>query len=144
MSIQNLVRALLEDVVLELQKSGNEDATNLIDRLDRILSPNQDKVESQIPEDPRVADFVPEFIDKLIVQLEADHNRWGNTWLNRPKEGQELRTKARYTDYFDMFKQAGTPVPWLKIVGGALICWIRDNHPELCPDANECVECLHI
>lgn len=95
---------------------------------------------TEVPEDLQVSDFVPEFIEKLIEQLRSDHARWGNTWLTRPKEGQELRTKARYTDYFDMFEQAGTPVPWLKIVGGALICWIRENHPELCIDANECVD----
>lgn len=89
---------------------------------------------------PMVIEFVSEFIDKLKEQLIADHKRWGNTWLNRPKEGQELRIKARYRDYFDMFEQAGTPVPWMKIVGGALICWIREQHPELCIDANECDE----
>lgn len=92
----------------------------------------------EIPEELQVSDFVSEFIEKLIEQLEADNKRWGNTWLKRPKEGQELRTKDRYTDYFDMFENAGTPVPWMKIVGGALICWIRENHPELCIDANEC------
>lgn len=25
----------------------------------------------------------------------------------------------------------GTPIPWLKVIGGALICWIREQHPEL-------------
>lgn len=93
----------------------------------------------EIPGDIQVSDFVPEFIDKLIDQLKFDHNRWGNTWLNRPKEGQELRTKARFIDYFDMFENAGTFVPWMKIVGGALICWIRDNHPELCPGVSEVI-----
>lgn len=93
----------------------------------------------EVPQDPMIIDFVPEFLTALEEQIESDYKRWGNTWLNRPKEGQELRTKARYTDYFDMFEQAGTPIPWLKIVGGALICWIRENHPELCPDVNEVI-----
>ena len=87
-----------------------------------------------------VTDFLEEFKDALFHQLVSDHARWGDTWLHRPREGQELRTKARYTDYFDMFEHAGTPVPWMKIVGGAMICWIRENHPELCIDANECVD----
>jgi len=33
-----------------------------------------------------------------------------------------------------MFEQAGIPVPWLKVIGGAFICWVRENHPELCVD----------
>ena len=89
--------------------------------------------------EPVVTDFLEEFKDALFHQLISDHARWGNTWLDRPKEGQELRTKARYTDYFDMFEQAGTPVPWLKIIGGALICWIREQHPELFPDVNDVI-----
>lgn len=98
-------------------------------------------IEERDGADPVVSDFIDEFIEKLIEQLEADHKRWGNTWLKRPKEGQELRTKARFTDYFDMFEEAGTPVPWMKIVGGALICWIRENHLELCPDISIAEEC---
>lgn len=57
----------------------------------------------EIPGDLQLSDFVPEFIEKLIDQLKLDY----------------------------VFENAGTPVPWMKIVGRALICWIRDNHPEL-------------
>lgn len=128
-----LMRKLLEDVILELTKSGNEDATNLIDRIDRILSAKKYKGEPQpeIPGDLQLSDFIPEFIDKLIDQLKLDHNRWGNTWLKRTKNGQEDRTRKCFDNYFDQFEFADVPVPWLKIVGNALICWIRDNHPEL-------------
>lgn len=78
-----------------------------------------------------VVDFLDEFITALRRQLKADAMRWGNTWFNRTKEGQEKRTRARYNDYFDRFEHGSVPVPWLKIVGGALICWIREQHPEL-------------
>ena len=57
--------------------------------------------------------------------------RWGNTWLSRKIEGQEERTAAKFNDYFDQYRERGTPVPWLKIAGNAMICWIRENHPEL-------------
>jgi len=80
----------------------------------------------------RVTDFLDEFVEDLRRQLENDHLRWGNTWLKRTKEGQEDRTRKRYDAYFDQFENAGTPVPWMKIVGGALICWLREKHPELC------------
>ena len=156
------VRQLLEQVADELRKHQNEDATNLIDRIDEIISleealapgafefrksmepsvsltvtpevgrPTLESKPTSVGETPpMLVEFIPEFIDKLREQLEADQKRWGNNWLNRPKEGQELRTKARYTDYFDQFKEAGSPMPWMKVIGGALICWIRDQHPEL-------------
>lgn len=72
-----------------------------------------------------------EFIEALTKQLADDEKRWGDTWLYRTKEGQELRTRARYNDYFDQFIMTAAPVPWLKIVGNAYICWLRDNHPEI-------------
>jgi hypothetical protein len=79
----------------------------------------------------KITDYIDEFVNALKKQLEDDEKRWGDTWLYRPKEGQELRTRARYNDYFDQFIMTGIPVPWLKIVGNAFICWIRDNHPEI-------------
>lgn len=78
-----------------------------------------------------VLDFLPEFTEALAKQLKSDEVRWGDTWLKRARDGQEERTKHTYNDYFDQFENAGTPVPWLKIAGGALICWIREQHPEL-------------
>ena len=79
----------------------------------------------------KLYDFIPEFMEALEEQLKSDDARWGDTWLKRTREGQEERTRATLNDYFDQFEQAGTPVPWLKIAGGALICWIRVRHPEL-------------
>jgi hypothetical protein len=34
---------------------------------------------------------------------------------------------ARFNDYYDQWKNAGTPIPWLKIVGEAFIAWVRET-----------------
>ena len=79
----------------------------------------------------KVYDFLPEFFKALKEQLKSDDLRWGDTWLRRGREGQEARTRATYNDYFDQFEATGKPINWLAVVGGALICWIREQHPEL-------------
>lgn len=75
-------------------------------------------------------DYLPSFCEALQGQLEADHQRWGDTWKRRPVEGQEERTFARYADYADQFRNGGVDVPWLKVIGEAMICWVRENCPE--------------
>jgi len=82
----------------------------------------------------KTTDFLDEFIDALRKQLEDDEKRWGDTWLYRTRMGQELRTREKYNDYFDQFFMTNVPVPWLKIVGNAFICWIREQHPEIWKD----------
>jgi hypothetical protein len=79
----------------------------------------------------KVWDFLTDFMIALKKQLVEDDMRWGDTWLHRKVEGREERTEVVFKGYFDQYKYAGTPVPWLKIAGGALICWIRENHPEI-------------
>lgn len=71
-------------------------------------------------------DYLPEFTEALKEQLVKDQFRWGGTWKGRPIKGQEMRTKARFDDYFAQFENAGTPIPWLKIICGAFICWVRE------------------
>ena len=78
--------------------------------------------------------FWHEFDKAMEEQLEADEIRWGDTWLNRPKLGQEERVEKVFNNYFDQYNFAGTPIPWLKIVGNAYIACIREQHPELFPD----------
>ena len=78
----------------------------------------------------KLVEFVGEFAEELTAQLEKDQLRWGDTWKRRPRENQEARAMARFQDYFDQWKNAGTPMPWLKIAGEALIAWVRENHPE--------------
>lgn len=84
----------------------------------------------QDPE-PRVVDFLEEFKAALEKQLLEDEKHWGTTWLKRPMAGQEGRTRNEFNDYFDKFENGGEPIPWLKVAGNALICWIREQHPEL-------------
>jgi hypothetical protein len=76
-------------------------------------------------------DFLKEFADALTEQLKSDEKRWGNTWLQRLPEGQEIRIEEHIKSYFDQWHNAGNSVPWLKIAGLALIAWIRESHPEL-------------
>jgi hypothetical protein len=70
---------------------------------------------------------LPEIIKEFEEQLEDDEKRWGDTWKYREKKGQEERTYARYEDYIDQFRNAGVEIPWMKIVGGAFICWVREQ-----------------
>jgi len=74
-----------------------------------------------------VADYIVEIVEELKHRLEMDQLRWGDTWKNRPREGQEERAFARYVDYLDQFRNAGTSIPWLKVIGEAMICWIREK-----------------
>ena len=76
-------------------------------------------------------DFIGEFSEALKAQLEQDDKSWGDTWLQRIPEGQEGRIEEHIKMYFDQYRNASVPVPWLKIAGLALIAWVRDNHPEL-------------
>ena len=80
--------------------------------------------------DKTLLDFLPEFTNALETRLELDQNRWGDTWKMRPVEGQEERAFARFQDYLDQFRNAGTPMPWLKIAGECVIAFTRLNHPE--------------
>lgn len=72
--------------------------------------------------------YLDEFMEAFESQLESDRERWGDTWMSRPKEGQELRIEQDFNDYFDKFKHAGKPVPWLKVIGNAYIAWVRENY----------------
>ena len=78
----------------------------------------------------RVIDFLPELFCALLKQLKEDEKRWGTTWLERSRQGQVARTRSRFNEYFDDYYENGVPVPWLKIIGNAMICWIRDENPE--------------
>lgn len=79
----------------------------------------------------KIWDFIPELIVALRHHLEEDDARWGDTWLKRTRKGQEERTITTFNDYFDKYLNTGAPIDWLAVIGGALICWIREQHPEL-------------
>lgn len=77
--------------------------------------------------DNSLLDWLPSFTDALRDQLMDDFERWGDTWEHRTKVGQEERTRACFDNYFDQYRHAAVPVPWLKIAGNALICWVREQ-----------------
>lgn len=79
----------------------------------------------------KVWDFMTEFTEALIIQLREDDERWGNTWLERSRDGQEERTIKTINEKFLAFAHAGQEINWLQIAGSAMICWIRENHPEI-------------
>ena len=92
-----------------------------------------------------LTDYLPDFMKALTAQLEKDQKKWGDTWKQRPREGQEVRAFARFHDYEAQFVNAGNPVPWLKVAGEALIAWVRENHEEVsteeaCVTCEECVD----
>lgn len=74
----------------------------------------------------RVLDYLPEFVDALKKQLRDDEERWGDTWKKRPREGQTERIQNDYRDYFERELNGGEKVNWLKVIGNALIAWIRE------------------
>ena len=78
----------------------------------------------------QLIDYIPELIKALHDQLEDDQERWGDTWKERSVKGQVERTYARFNDYLDQYEQAGTPIPWMKIIGGAMICWVRETFED--------------
>lgn len=92
------------------------------------------------------SDFIDEFLVELKAQLESDTERWGDTWLKRPKKGQADRMFARIREYYMEERLANALIdpsedptfidslPWLKITGEALIGWIRERYPEHFPD----------
>jgi hypothetical protein len=82
-------------------------------------------------------EHIPEFAEALQLQLYEDQKRWGDTWRHRIKEGQEARIWEHIQTYFDQFKHANVPIPWLKIAGLALIAWMRENHPEFIYEEGE-------
>ena len=75
-------------------------------------------------------EYLPEFVEEFEKQLKEDDKRWGDTWLNRPIEGQEDRVFGDVMDYYDKFKHGGQPMPYLKIIGNAFIAWVRERYPE--------------
>ena len=83
-------------------------------------------------ESVQVVDFIDEFIEKLREQLLSDAKRWGDAWLDKSDvEGQETGFLGKVVNYHKNFNNENIPMPWLKVTGYALICWIRENHPEI-------------
>ena len=74
--------------------------------------------------------FAEELVPKVIEQLENDDARWGETWRHRDAEHQAERIMEDYRNYFDQYKHGGQQMPWLKVIGNAVIAQARIDHPE--------------
>lgn len=70
---------------------------------------------------------LPKFAHEMYNQLARDQARWGDTFKERDREGQEERIFSRFDAYYDQFINGGTPIPWLKIACLALIGWWREQ-----------------
>ena len=75
----------------------------------------------------KLTDYLPEFVKEFKSQLDSDQTRWGDTWKKRSIEGQEMRIKNDFMDYFDKFENANEPIQWLKVIGNAYIAWVREQ-----------------
>ena len=78
----------------------------------------------------KLYEFVPDFMIALEEQLKEDEKRYGDAWKERSREGQVERIYRRFYEYQYQFASKGTPIPWLKIAGLAMIGWLRDTYAE--------------
>jgi len=91
---------------------------------------NVESADGPVPEPILLHYFKHEFIPKMLAQMEYDNDRWGDTWLMEPRVGQENYINKRLDEYFNFFEQFGKNVPWLKVIGHAIIAQAREDHPE--------------
>jgi hypothetical protein len=63
-------------------------------------------------------------------QLLKDEKRWGDTWKNRPAEGQSERIRATFKNYFDKERYGGDDVDWAKVIGNAHIAMVRKKYSK--------------
>ena len=79
----------------------------------------------------KLTEYLDDFASDLEIELAKADLRWGDTWLNRPIEGQYDRIQARLNDYYDQYRHGGQPYELMKAIGNLYIAWVRENHPEL-------------
>jgi len=75
-------------------------------------------------------EYFDEFTEELRKQIIEDNKRWGNTWIERGKAGQEMRFYDWVSDKLENHYLEGLPFPWLKIAGEAMIGYIREKYME--------------
>jgi len=75
-------------------------------------------------------DLVDEVAELLKAQFVSDRERKGDEWRHLPKEGQAHRIADRFDHYFGQHAWYGAPMPWLKVMGLAMIGLVREIHPE--------------
>ena len=78
----------------------------------------------------KLINLIPDFMIELEAQLKEDEKRHGEKWKKLPREGQEKTIFPRFYSYNYQFASKGTPIPWLKVAGLALIAWTRDKYAQ--------------
>ena len=78
--------------------------------------------------------YLPETIARMRAQLQIDGEKWGDTWRKRDLGNQDERIGQRIFDYLDQNKNAGRPIPWVKVANLAHIAMVRQSHPDLLID----------
>jgi len=75
-----------------------------------------------------IAELEDTFAD-VSDQLAMDGKRYDNTWKERGLvyngQSQEERFFAKMQEYIDDYRENGTSMPWLKIIGEAHIALVR-------------------
>jgi septation ring formation regulator EzrA len=69
-----------------------------------------------------------ETFEAVKQQLLEDEKRWGDTWKNRPIEGQTERIRTTFNNYFDRERYGGDDVDWAKVIGNAHIAMVRKRY----------------
>lgn len=88
---------------------------------------------------PKTWDFIDEFVEYLqsdfTLKLKKDDVRWGDTWLKRPRKGQENRLCHSLRDRIDKYENQdpmqASPLDEESMLGDLFINWIRRTHPEM-------------
>jgi hypothetical protein len=64
-------------------------------------------------------------------QLIDDEKRWGDTWKKRGiihnGVDQETRWIEKMRQYYEQYRDWGTPIPWEKVIGEAHIALVREK-----------------
>ena len=70
------------------------------------------------------------FVD-VALQLKEDEKRYGDTWKERGLrwngQSQEERFFAKMQEYITNYREKGTPINWLKVIGEAHIAHVREK-----------------
>ena len=72
-----------------------------------------------------------ETFTEVMDQLLEDQKRWGDMWKKRDMVyngmDQETRFFEKMREYYEDYKEWGTPIPWTKVIGEAHIALTREK-----------------
>jgi hypothetical protein len=81
--------------------------------------------------DVNLIDELWETCQDVEMQLVEDEKRWGDTWKERGLvwngQSQEERFFSKMEEYITDYRENGTPINWLKVIGEAHIALVRQR-----------------